>query len=136
MSTPVSRPDAGSSTTTPRDAKRVDVRARGGVLPHLGVHGRGHHHRTSGREQRVREEVVGEAVRGLGQQVGRGGRDDDEVGVLSEPDVRHLVDVLEDVGAHGSTRQRLPRGRADELQRGLRGDDRDVVAGLGEQAHQ
>ena len=53
-------------------AQGRDVGPGGGVLPHLGVHRRREHHRAAGGEQRVGEQVVGQAVRGLGQQVGGG----------------------------------------------------------------
>ena len=66
----------------------------GGVLPHLGVHRRGEHDRAAGGEQDVGEQVVGQAVGGPGQQVGGGRRDDDEVGLLADPHVRHLVHVV------------------------------------------
>ena len=79
-------------------AQRRDVVLRGRVLPHLGVHRRREHDRAARGEQDVGEQVVGEAVRGPGQQVGGGRGDEDEVGLLAEPDVRDLVDVVPDVG--------------------------------------
>jgi len=75
-------------------------------------------------------------VRGPGQGVGGGGRDHDQVGVLPDPDVRDLVDVVPDPGADGVARQRRPGGLADEVQRGLGGHHPDVVPGLGEAAQQ
>ena len=78
------------------------------------------------------QQVVGEAVGGLGQQVGGGGGDDDEVGRLADPHVRDGVDVVPGVGGGGLPGQGRPGGRADELQRARRRDDADVVAGLGQ----
>jgi hypothetical protein len=76
--------------------------------------------------------VVREPVRRAGQQVRGGGGDDDQVGLLAEPHVRHLVHVGPDVGAHGLAGQGRPGGGADELEGSARGDDGDVVAGLGQ----
>ena len=81
------------------------------------------HDRAAGGEQGVGEQVVGQAVRGLGQQVGGRRRDHDEVGLLPDPHVRHLVDVGPHVGGDRLARQRRPGGRADELQRGGGGHD-------------
>ena len=60
---PVSR--AGEPARCGRDdvhaalGERGDVGLGGGVVPHLGVHGRGHDHRAAGGEQHVGEQVVG-----------------------------------------------------------------------------
>ena len=113
-------------------AQRRDVVDGRRVQPHLGVHRRREQHRTSRGQQRRGQQVVGTAGDGAGQQVGGGRCDDDEVGLLADADVRHLVDVLEDAGVHRVPGQRLERGGADEAQRGLGGNDADGVAGLGE----
>ena len=96
-------------------AQGRDVRPGGRVQPHLGVHRRGEHDRAARGEQGVREQVVGQAVRGLGEQVGRGRRDHDQVGGLADRDVRHLVDVVPDLGGHRMAGQRRPGVGADEL---------------------
>ena len=114
-------------------AERGDVGLGGRVVPHLGVHGRRHDDRAAGGEQHVGEQVVGLAGRGAREQVGGRGRDDDEVGLLADPHVRHLGDVAPDVGVHRLAGQRRPGGLAHEVQGGCRRHDRDVVAGLGEQ---
>ena len=72
-------------------------------------------HRAPGGEQGVGQQVVGEPVCGLREQVGRGRRDDDEVGGLPDAHVRHLVDRGPHLGADRLARQRRPRRRADEL---------------------
>ncbi len=70
-------------------AQRLEVLDDGRVLPHLGVHRRAQQHRRPRGEQRVGEQVGGEA-RGVGTDDAGGGRcDDDEVGVLPEPGVRN-----------------------------------------------
>ena len=137
VSAPVSRPSAGSITSAPRRAQRGDVGLGGGVLPHLGVHRRGEHHRAAGGEQGVGEQVVGQAVRGLGQQVGGGRGDHDQVGGLADPDVRHLVHVGPDVGRRPACRTAPPRsGAPTNSSAAAVGHDGDVVAGLGEPAQQ
>ena len=88
------------------------------MLPHLGVHRRGEHDRAAGGEQGVGEQVVGQPVRGLGEQVGGGRGDHDEVGGLADPHVRDLVHVVPDLGGDGLAGQRGPGGGADEPQRG------------------
>ena len=87
-SAPVSRPSAGSTTCAPALAERGHVGLRRGVLPHLGVHRGREHDRAARGQQRVGEQVVGEAVRGLRQQVGGRRSDHDQVGALPDPDVR------------------------------------------------
>ena len=128
--------DGGLEDDDAAAAQGGDVGLGGGVLPHLGVHRGREDDRAAGGEQGVGEQVVGEAVGGPGQQVGGGRGDDDEVGLLAEPHVRHLVDVVPDLGGDRLAGQRGPGGRADEVQRGCGGHDADVVAGLGEQAQQ
>ena len=81
VSTPVSRPTAGSMTTRAAAAQGRHVLLGGGVLPHLGVHRGREDDRTAGGEQGVGEQVVGEAVGGLGEHVGGGRGDHDQVGV-------------------------------------------------------
>lgn len=106
------------------------------VLPHLGVHGGGEDDGTARGEQGVGEQVVREAVGGLGEHVGGGGGDDDEVGGLADADVRHLVDGLPHLGRDGVAGECGPGGLADEVEGRVGGDDPDVVAGLGEPAQQ
>ena len=56
---------------------------------------------------------------------------------LADPHVRHLVDVVPDVGGDRVAGQRRPGRRADELAaRRAVGHDPDVVAALGEQPEQ
>ncbi len=116
--------------------QRGHVGLGGRVLPHLGVHRGREHDRTAGGEQRVGEQVVGQAVGRLGEQVGRRRRHHDELGLLADPHVRHLVDVGPHLGADRLARQGGPGGSAHELEGGSGRDDGDVVAGLGEAAQQ
>ena len=111
VSAPVSRPDAGSRTMAPRRAQRGDVGDGGRVGPHLGVHRGRDQHRTSGGQQRRGEQVVGAAGGGPGQQVGGGRGDDDQVGLLADPDMRHLGDVGEHAGVHRVARTAPRRSR-------------------------
>ena len=112
-------------------AERLDIGLGRRVLPHLGVHGRGHQHRAAaGHQQGVAQEVVGLAGGGACQQVGRGGGHHDQLGFVAEADVVDGVHVVEDAVADRMPGQRFPRGDADEAGRGLRGDDGDVMAGF------
>src|SRR5947207_2266293 len=85
-STPAGRFDDDGAAA----AQRRHVLLGGRVFPHLGVHGGREDDRTAGGQERVREQVVGQAVSGLREDVrGRRG-DDDQVGVLPDADVRDL----------------------------------------------
>ena len=73
------------------------------MLPHLRVHGGREDHRAPGHQQDRGEQVVGPPGGGPRQQISRGGGHEDEIRLLAQPDVRHLVNAVE--GAHGG---RLP----------------------------
>src|SRR5215208_7168890 len=110
----------------------LDVAAGGGVVPHLGVHGRGPEDLFCAGEDGGREEVVAEAYSHPRHGVGGGGGDEDEVGPTGQRDVfdpaRLLppgllgVDVLS-----GSDRQGFLR---DKVEGGLGGYGLDLVIGL------
>ncbi len=67
-----------------------------------------------------------------GQQVSGGRCHHDQVGLLAEPDMRHLGNVGEDAGVHRLPGKRLECGGPDKAQRGFGGDDADLMARLGE----
>ncbi len=129
-------PDGGLDDDGAPAAQGGDVLLGGRVLPHLGVHRGREDDRTAGGEQGVGEQVVGQAVGRLGEHVGGRGGDDDEVGVLSDPHVRDLVDVVPDLGGDRMARERRPGGGADEVERRLGRDDPYVMSGLGQPAQQ
>ena len=72
--------------TAPKE--RGEVLLDCGVLPHLGVHRRADEHRGARGEQRRREQVVGEAARIAGEQLGGGRRHHHEIGRLAQHGVR------------------------------------------------
>ena len=72
-------------------AQNVEIRLGGGVLPHVDVHGRSHQHRRLGGKVHSGEEIVGDAVCKLGQDVGRGRSHHQGLGPL------RLADVLDAV---------------------------------------
>ncbi len=128
--------DGGLDDDGAAAAERGHVLLGGRVLPHLGVHGGREDDRAAGGQERVGEQVVGEAVGGLGEHVGRGGRDDHQVGVLADADVRYLVDVVPDLRRDRVAGQGGPGRGADEVQRGGGGHHADVVARLREPSQQ
>jgi hypothetical protein len=67
------------------------VAARGGLRPHVRVHRGGGQHRLVCREQQRGCEVVGVAARHLGEEVGGGWGDHDQVGVARQADVADLA---------------------------------------------
>ena len=70
--------------------KLCDVAACGCVLPHAHVHRRDDEHRLVGREQGGGGEVVGEAIGGLGHEIGSRRRHDDQVSRARQLDMAHL----------------------------------------------
>jgi hypothetical protein len=97
-------------------AQGAHIGPGGGMLPHLGVHRRREHHWALGRQQDRGQQVVCPPGGRPGQQVGGGGCDNDQIRFLAQPDVRHLVHVVEGAGADRLAGQRRPGGRADEPQ--------------------
>ena len=138
------RPGVGTGQATDRGRQHDrSAAAEGGhvvlggrVQPHLGVHRRGHDDRAARGQQRAGQQVVGEAGRRPGEQVGCGGGDDHQVGLLADPHVRDLVDVVPDLGRDRVPGQGRPGRGSDELQRSTGRHDADVVAALGEPPEQ
>ena len=119
--------DVGVEHHRAASAQQCDVVAGRGMLPHLGMHGGGEQHRGAGGQQHVGEQVVGPAAGGASQQVSRSRRDHDQVALLSNPYVRHLVGVAPHVIVDRMPRQSLPGRHPDETQRTRGGDHHDVV---------
>ena len=118
---PVVRPDEQHAVA----AQGRDVALGGGVQPHAQVHRRRDQRALVGRQQRRRREIVGEAERHVGDEVGGRRRDDQEVGLARELDVAHarLFRRGEQVGADRLAAERLGRkGRDEPLGRGGHGD--------------
>ena len=114
----------------------AQVALRHGGFVHVRVHrGRGEY-RCLCREQGRRQHVVGNARRGLGDDVGRRRRDQHGVGKCGERDVLDVV--VRYLGPHVS-RHRLiadlaERQLRDEVLRAARHDDVDLGAGLAQTA--
>ena len=69
-------------------AQLGDVALHGGLGPHLLVHRRRDEHRAGERQQQRAQQIVGDAVGGLGQEVGRRGRDAQQLRLPGQLDVR------------------------------------------------
>ena len=104
-----------------------EVRLRGRVLPHRGVHRGGEEQRPAMRERRLGEQVVREPVRESRERVGRQRRDDQQVCVRQ---------VRVRIGGRVLPRERPERLRRDEPLRAARGHGRHVVPGADEQPHE
>ena len=89
----------------------------GGVIPHVGVHGRSHEDRNRGGQIERGEKIVGNAVREFGEDVGGCGRDYESVGPL------RLADVLDGAFVVGGRASRgvVPASGID-LMAGERGE--------------
>ena len=72
-------------------AQRGDIGGDGDVVPHAAVHGGGHEDGAPRGQQERGEEVVGDAVGGLGEDIGRGRRHHEGVRPLGQ---RHVFDGL------------------------------------------
>ena len=136
-----------------------DVALRRGIRPHLAVHRGRDEQRAFAREAQRRQQVVGSAVRELGDEIGGGGRDDDRVGAardamwpiaLSAPDCHRSVSTGRPDSAWNvdggdepraasvsttSTSDALLDEQAHELGRLVRGDaagdaEHDAVSGV------
>ena len=57
------------------------------MVPHVDIHGWGHDHRGGSREVQRGEEVAGDALREVGEHVGRGGNDHERVNRLRDRDM-------------------------------------------------
>ena len=119
-------------------AEALDVALRRRVLPHLDVHRRRDHEGAATREAKRREQVVAESVRDFREEIGRRGRDHDDVPVARELDVAHAVGHarVPHVRMHRLSGERLQRRRRNEATAGFGHDDAHVGAGLDEKARQ
>jgi hypothetical protein len=68
------------------------------MLPHIHVHGRSHQNRRLRGQVHGGQEVVGDAVGEFGQDVGRGGSNDERVGPLRLGDMLDAVLVCSGFG--------------------------------------
>ncbi len=111
------RPDEAHAAA----AQDVQIVARRGMVPHAHVHRRRDQDRLVGRQQRGGGEIVGDALGHARQDIGGGGRDDDEVGLARQADMPHLalVGQRKQIAIDLVARQRGERQRRDEL--GARG---------------
>jgi hypothetical protein len=98
------------------------------VVPHLGVHRGREHDRAAGRQQDRGQQIISPPLGGPGQQVGSGGSDQHQAGLLPELDMRLLVDALPGAGGDRLAGERGPGGGTDEPQRILGGHHPDPVA--------
>ena len=115
-------------------AEDFEVGLRGRMLPHVHVHGGGDQDRRRRGQVEGGEEVVGNAVGELGQDVGRGGGDDQRVGPL------RLADVLDAVLFGGGFVGAVPGARVvpqagDDLVAGERGEGERLDESRGRPGH-
>ena len=112
-------PTLGPTKGMPSACELGDVAAGGRVLPHARVHGRRDQHRLVGRHQHGGWQIVGMTAGHLGEQVGGGRRDHDQVGFARQADVADLALVVEveQLGEHALVAERADRQRRDELLR-------------------
>lgn len=113
-----------------------NIGLRGGMRPHFRVHGRGKKHRTTGHQQRGGQQIVGVSASGLRQKIGGGRGHHDQIGLMADPHVVDLIHGVKNIVGDGSPAQGLPGCDAHKIRGCVGGNDRDLVAGLGEEAQQ
>ena len=96
-----------ASLPTPDDLhatlfENAQIRLRGGIFVHVGIHRRTHQHRTRRRKKRRRHHVIGNAVSHFRHDVRRGGSDAEQIGLLRQGDVLDggIIGIIEGVGEH------------------------------------
>src|ERR1039458_3848528 len=117
--------------------KYRDIRTCRRVVPHVHVHRGGDDDRSGGGKKHGGEEVVGEAVGHLGEDVGGGGRDDDRVGGLGLRDVLDLgcfFGAPRIVETSGELALLAPHG-GDDFVAGERGEGKRLNELLGGAGH-
>jgi hypothetical protein len=116
----------------------ADVRLGERVAPHVDVHRRGEQERRPGREEDGGHRVVRHAGGHAGEEVGRGGGDDHQIGAIGHPDVPDLglLTQVEEVGQDRASRQGLEGQLADELAGRGGHHDLDLGARLDQEADQ
>jgi hypothetical protein len=85
------RPFARPDTLHAAALEQGEVRLRGWVVPHAPIHRRRDQRRLVAGQQGGRGEIVGEALRHLGDDVRGRRRHDDEVGLPAQADMPHLA---------------------------------------------
>ena len=125
-------PDHGGAAR----AEHREIRLDGGVLEHAGIHRGSDEERTARREGRHGEEIVGEPVRELREEVGGRRRDEEESRAFGEADVQDVGLRAPEVRVRGAPRERLKRQRRDESGRCSRQDRVHARAGLRELARE
>ena len=117
-------------------AQRGHVGLRRRRLPHAVVHSGCDHDGSRRCQQRGGDEVVGDAVGHLGDDIGRRGRHDHQIGLLRQ---RNVVDgvggVVEQAHGNGLVGERTEGERAHKLGGMLAHNDLDARAALLQQAH-
>ena len=102
---------------------RDSVAAQGGniaagrrVFPHLAVHRRRHQQRAIAGEGQCAQQIIGEAIGELGDEISRCRRNQQRIGVARKVDVRHVIGdaCIPLVGENRLARKRLESDRRHE----------------------
>ena len=131
-------PLAGPSTRTPRSLQHADVRLCRGIRPHLSIHRRRKRDLRGSCEAERRQQVVGEAVRKPGDELGSRRRDDDLLRPPRKFDVPHrsLGALVPQIGPHRLAGHGLKSERGYELLGAARHNDLNFRASFDEATHQ
>ena len=110
----------------------------GRSLPHLPVHGGGDNQRDIARQTQRGQQIIGPALRKPGDEVSRGGCNEDGIGVAAEIDMRHVVRhaCVPKVRPYGIAGQSLKGHGGNEARAGFGQHDVNVGAGLAKEAYE
>ena len=81
------KPSSGFDDHVAALAQNSQIRLRGRMIPHVGVHRRRQHHRSGEGQIRGGQEIVGQAVGEFRQQIGSGRRDHQDLILLRHADM-------------------------------------------------
>ena len=128
------RPDDPQAAAAQRGHVGLGCRVR----PHQAIHRRRHEDRSVGGQHQRGQQIVGKAMRDLGQRIGSGRRDDDGVRPARQLDVAHrrFSGLIPQRRTHRLAGQRLEGLCTDEAQRGFGHHHLHVAALLDEAARQ
>ena len=120
--------DIGSYHDSAASPESAHIGLSGGMQPHLGMHGGREDDRAVRGQQHIGQQIIGLPGGGPREQISGGRRNEDQIDLLSDLDMRHKMHVVEHRGAHGPTGQCGPGAYAHKFQGRSSGHHSHLVA--------
>ena len=129
---------AGADDVNAVGFKRGDISLRGGVLPHLQVHGGRDDERDGARQDGGGEQIITATMHEPREKISGRGCDEHDVVAAREFDVRHAVvgSGVPQIAKHRVAGQRLKRCGAHEFARGSGHGNGDFATGFDQKARE